>query len=286
MTPEAAEQRVVELDQLGVDSRVVAAERLDRSLPVLAVAAAARCAVAVHRGDREELHRLRVAVHAVLDVRPADRRRAFGPERERAVGAVGEGVHLLLHDVGARAGRAREERRVLEDRRHDPAVAVEPAEPLDLAASRGPRRGISAGTTSWVPRGRSIFTRSLTPPPRAAASRSSARNGFRARARRRASSTARGPGGRPSRGGNALDELPDRGEQRRPVAAREVGATDRARQTARRPRAARRRPRTRDGPASGPARRRRRTGCPASSSDSPPSRSTSASMAGRGARAA
>src|SRR6185312_9665398 len=76
--------------------------------------------------------RLRIAVHAVLDVRAADRRGALGPERERAVGAIGEGVHLLLHHVRACAGRTCEQRGVLEHRRDDPPVSVQPAEPLDL----------------------------------------------------------------------------------------------------------------------------------------------------------
>ena len=71
--------------------------------------------------DREELHGLRVAVHPVLDVGAADRCGALGPQRQRAIGAVGEAVHLLLHDVRSRAGRPCEQRGVLEDRREDPS---------------------------------------------------------------------------------------------------------------------------------------------------------------------
>src|SRR3712207_8698810 len=49
-----------------------------------------------------------------LEIRAADRRRRLRPERQRTAAAVLERVHLLLHDVGARASRAREQVRVLE----------------------------------------------------------------------------------------------------------------------------------------------------------------------------
>ena len=138
--PRPPQKCVVEQDDLGVDRRVVRAERLDRELPVLPVAPAAGRPVAIHRGDRVELLRLWRAVQAVLDVRPRDRRRAFGTERQRPVRAVRERVHLLLHDVRALAGRAREEVRVLEDRRLDPPVAGERAEALHLVGDAPPER--------------------------------------------------------------------------------------------------------------------------------------------------
>ena len=111
------EQVGVQRDQLGVDRRIVGADRLDRELPVLAVATALRRRVAPHRPDGVELHRLRLAVHAVLEVRAHDRRRGLGSQRQRAAAAILERVHLLLDDVGARAGRAREDLGVLEHRR-------------------------------------------------------------------------------------------------------------------------------------------------------------------------
>src|SRR2546421_480001 len=63
---EVPQQRVVELDPLRVGRGVGGADVLERELPVLAVAAALRLVVAVHRGDREELHGLWLALHAVL----------------------------------------------------------------------------------------------------------------------------------------------------------------------------------------------------------------------------
>ena len=120
---EPAEHLDVEVDHLGVDRRIVRADRLDGLLPVLAVAVLLRGRVAVHRALGVELHRLRLAVHAVLEVRAADRRGCFGPQRERPAAAVFEGVHLLLHDVGPLPGRSEEELGVLEDGGLDTAVA-------------------------------------------------------------------------------------------------------------------------------------------------------------------
>ena len=75
---EQAQQLVEELDHLGVDGGIGRADRLDRELPVLAVAPAAGGAVAVHRCDREGLHRLRLLVQPVLDVGTCDRRGPSG----------------------------------------------------------------------------------------------------------------------------------------------------------------------------------------------------------------
>src|SRR5687768_888450 len=74
----ALQQLVVELDHLGVDSRIGRAERLDRELPMLAEAPALRRRVPVDRGDRVELLRLRLLVQAVLEIRAGDRRGRLG----------------------------------------------------------------------------------------------------------------------------------------------------------------------------------------------------------------
>ena len=168
---EPPKQFVVELDQLGVDGGVVRADRFDGRLVVLAEAAFLRRRVAVHRRNREQLLRLRLAVEAVLEVGADDRRRCLRAERQRTAPAVLERVHLLLNDIRTRAGRAREELGLLEDRRLDAPVAVERAEALDLV--RDP-----------LPEG--LFGRQdvMRPPRRlelgAHVARSSARNGLAA----------------------------------------------------------------------------------------------------------
>ena len=167
--PEPAQERVVELDDLGVDRGIVGPDRLDGELPVLAVATAAGGAVAVHRRDRVELLRLRLPMQAVLDVRPADRRRSLGPQGQRPVRAVGERVHLLLDDVGSLPGRAQEQIGVLEHGRLDRPVAVERGQPLHLAGDAPPERLL--GREDVVCAARAFELRHA---------RSSARNGLRA----------------------------------------------------------------------------------------------------------
>src|SRR3954467_14707563 len=60
----------------------------------------------------------------MLHVGARDRRRSLGPQRERAVAAVDERVHLFVHDVGGLARRALEQGRVLEPGRGDPSPSV------------------------------------------------------------------------------------------------------------------------------------------------------------------
>src|SRR4029077_17952816 len=84
--------------------------------------------------------RLRLAMEAMLQVRPADRRRCVRPQSQRAAAPILEGVHLLLNNIRSRAGRAREELGVLENGGLDAAIAVERAEALDLARDALPGR--------------------------------------------------------------------------------------------------------------------------------------------------
>ena len=127
--PEAPQELGVELEDLGVDRRVVRSDRLDRPLPVLSIAALLRTVVPVHRGHHVRLHGLRLAVEPVLDVGAADRRRPLRAECEHASAPVLERVRLLLHDVRALSGRAENQARVLEGRRRDPPVPVEGTDP-------------------------------------------------------------------------------------------------------------------------------------------------------------
>ena len=65
-------------------------------------------------------------VQTVLQVRAHHGRRVLGPKREAPPLSVGEGVHLLRHDVGRLSHRAHEELGRLEDRRSYLAVAAAP----------------------------------------------------------------------------------------------------------------------------------------------------------------
>ena len=158
----------------------------------------------------------------MLDVRAADRRGRLRAQRERPIGAIGERVHLLLDDVRARAGRPLEERRVLEDRRLDRAVAVERAQALDLRRDARPERLL--GRDDVVRAARSLD--SCLPAHSAGSARRSARNGFRASsvAERRDRPVA---GVHDRLGRQRVDEHANRREQRVPVGSRKVRAPDR-----------------------------------------------------------
>ena len=270
---EPVEQRVVELEQLGVDRGVVGADRLDRRLPVLAVATLARLAVAVHRRDRVHLHGLRIALHAVLDVGAADRRRALRAERQRPVGAVGEAVHLLLHDVGALPGRARKQRRVLEHRREDLAVAVERAEPLDLARDALPERHLGGDDVVRPARTLDLAAHRVRL-RRAEVGEERVAGELRAEGRL----AGRGPDGRSSRADTR------RGATRstpaaRPSRRREGRCGRPSRRRARRPRRGGRRRRRRGVPGEWPGTSVTAKEMPAASTVSPPSSQTSRSRA-------
>ena len=165
---DAAQKLRVELNHLRVDRRVIGADRLDRELPVLAVAPALRPVVPPHRPDRVQLLRLGLALQAVLHVRSADRRRCFRAQRQGSVASVGERVRLLLHDVGAPARRPDDQIRVLEGGCVDAPVPVEGRDVLHLPRHPFPERLL--GREDVVGAARRLEARHA---------RSSARNGFR-----------------------------------------------------------------------------------------------------------
>ena len=134
--------------------------------------------------------RLRLAVQAVLEVGAHDRRRRLRAERQRAVAAVGERVHLLRDDVRALARRAAKQLRVLEHRRVDPAVAVQRAQPLELPDHLLPERLLGREGC----RASRAALRSVTP--------AAPRGTDCGRARRRASSAGRGRSRRRSPAGS------------------------------------------------------------------------------------
>ena len=110
-------------------------------------------AVAVHRGDRVELHRLRLAVQAVLEVGARDRRGALGPQRERAAAAVRRRCtspfarrRSASPDVRAKSSVSSKTGVWIR------AVAVERGQLLHRRGRRA-TSGWSEGRTSCVPRG-------------------------------------------------------------------------------------------------------------------------------------
>ena len=217
-----------ELDQLGVDGRVVRAHRLEADLPELAVAPLLRRRVPEHRPDVVGLHGLRLPVQAVLEVGARDGRRSLGPQSQRALAPVLERVHLLVHDVRAGAGRAREELGVLERGRDDEAVAVQ-VRGFGGRAQHGPAARLVGGKDVERP------ARRLD--PHGASARSSARNGFvmsswPERRRRAVAGVDNGLGRQ------TVDEQADRGQQSFPVRRRRGRCARRSRRRARRRRRA------------------------------------------------
>ena len=111
-------------DLLGVDVGAGEAERLDVELVELPVAALLRPLVAEHRAAGP--HALRPLVgERVLDRGADDAGGRLGTQRQAlAVQLVLERVHLVLDDVGRVADAAHEQRRRLDDRHAQVAVAV------------------------------------------------------------------------------------------------------------------------------------------------------------------
>ena len=268
-TPRPREQRVVELDDLGVDGRVSGADRLDRKLPVLAVAPALRRRVAVHGADGVELHGLRLAVHAVLDVRAADR---CGRLRAQA-SASGRRDPRTCTSPSARRPSPRRTfvRRARCPRRRASRSAGSRRGRKALGLSdREPPERLLRGTTSCVPRGRSIFVALM----RLRSARSSARNGLRASS---SPSVVAGPwpGVDDGLGRKRVDERADRSRPACPSLRREGPCARRSPRRARRRRTGTRRRGRRDAPASARAPERTSNVRPARSSVSPPSSRTS-----------
>ena len=142
-----------ERDDLGVQRRIVDAERLDVDLLELAETSGLRLLVAKHRARVPDLQRQLTLPQPVFGHGPHDARGRLGAQRQRAVALVAEGVHLLRDDVGGLPHPALEKRGVLEDGGLDVAVAGQPGR---LEQRRdGPRANgaESAGRTSYVPLG-------------------------------------------------------------------------------------------------------------------------------------
>ena len=121
--PEFLDQVADQGDDLDVGQRRIGADRFGPDLVELPVPPGLGPFMTEERTGIEELHRLRQLVHAVLDVGPADRSRAFRTQGQRSLALVLEGEHLLADDVGRFADPAFKKGRVLEGRRHDHPVS-------------------------------------------------------------------------------------------------------------------------------------------------------------------
>src|SRR6185369_6590269 len=175
--------------------------------------------------------------------------------------------------VGARTRGAREERRVLEHRRHDPSVAVQPAEALDLLCDALPG-GHLVRDAVMGPAWPLDLRAPAHPAAFRSASRSSARNGFRASS---APSVVEGPwpGCTPVSGGKRWASVPiEASSVGQSPTARSVRPTEPANSTS----PDRSTPSTAYArcPGEWPGTATTSTFSPASSSDAPPSRNTSA----------
>ena len=104
-----AQHAVGQRDDLRVALRPVGAVQLGAELEKLAAAAGLRLLIAEKVGQIIELERHRTGVQPVFDDAAGHARRALRPQRQAAPVAVGEGVHLLLHDVGRAADAAVEQ---------------------------------------------------------------------------------------------------------------------------------------------------------------------------------
>ena len=118
-----------DLYYLGIHGRVGVAEDFEAELVVFAVAACLGTLVAEDGAEIVEADGLGEVVHAVFEVGAAYGGGAFGAEGEEVAAAVGEGVGLLLDDVGACADGAVEEAGAFED------GSVEAGEAVLLAQS-------------------------------------------------------------------------------------------------------------------------------------------------------
>ena len=121
--PSALQDALPERDDLDIGLRLRHPEQLDADLVELAEAALLRPLVAEHRAAVEEFQRRRLG-QPVRQHRAHDPGGVLRPQRHLFAAAIGEGVHLLRHDVGVLADRPREDFGELEDRRRDLGKAV------------------------------------------------------------------------------------------------------------------------------------------------------------------
>ena len=117
------QQLIRQHEQFDVRRRFRRADHLGVDLVELAEAALLRALVAEHRTMRGELQR-RILLPALGQIRARDAGSEFRTQRKRISAAVLERVHLLRHDVGRLAQRAREDGGAFEHRNVDALETV------------------------------------------------------------------------------------------------------------------------------------------------------------------
>ena len=105
--PDAPKQRRGHGDNLHVGRRIHGADALGAQLVELPGPAGLGPLVAEHGARVPQLDGLAAPVQPPFQVCPDRARGAFGPQRQAALAAVLEGVHLLFHHVGVFADAPR-----------------------------------------------------------------------------------------------------------------------------------------------------------------------------------
>ena len=138
---EAAPQPREQQQVLGLDVGPRQTETLHADLVELPLATHLRTLVAEHRAEVPQPLGQRVQ-QAVLQHRAHAARGAFRAQRQAVAVAVGEGVHLLLDDVGDLADGALEQLRGLQQRKTDLAVRMGVQQRRHLMLDVLPKRGL------------------------------------------------------------------------------------------------------------------------------------------------
>ena len=120
---ESAEPLPPENDGFDIEQRAGVADRFDAELTKFVEATALRPLRPKIRAQVIEAHRLRLQLHAGIEVGADDRRGPLRAQRQRSIAPILEREHLLAHDVGRLAHGAHKEVGGLEGRRLNPEIA-------------------------------------------------------------------------------------------------------------------------------------------------------------------
>ena len=148
-------------DRLGIEGRVLRADRLGADLPELPKAPGLCALVTEEAREVPQLHRLAALVHAMLDVGATDGGGPLGAQRQRAPGGVGEREHLLADDVGGLPHATCEQLSGLEDGGLDALVAGLAENRTSAALQRQTRGDLLSEHVVCAPRGFELWLAQL-----------------------------------------------------------------------------------------------------------------------------